>query len=62
MISKVALEEYKRIWKKQFNEEISDDKALESATKLLTLMEAIYKPITQKNLDKFETRRKKPQK
>ena len=49
MISKESLEEFKAIWKKEFKEEISDEKALESATSLLTLMDAIYKPITKKD-------------
>jgi len=59
MISKESLDEYKRIWKEQYNEEISDDKALESAIKLLTLMKAIYKPITQKDFDQFENNQSK---
>jgi hypothetical protein len=45
MISKQALEEFKSIWRKQFNEEISDDKAIESATRLLTLMKIVYRPV-----------------
>ena len=58
MISKESLEELKTIWKKEFNEEISDEKALESATSLLTLMAAIYKPITKKDYDMLQKRRK----
>lgn len=45
MISKKALDEFKKIWKEQFNEEISDEKATEEAINLLTLMNAVYRPI-----------------
>jgi len=58
MISRKSLDEYKQIWKEQYNEEISDDEALESAIKLLTLIKAIYKPITQQELDVTEKRRR----
>lgn len=43
MISKEQLEEFKLIYKKEFNKEISDQEALEQATKLLRLVEIIYK-------------------
>lgn len=45
MISNEALAEFKKIWKEQFNEEISDEKAMEEGIALLTLMNAIYRPI-----------------
>lgn len=43
MISKEALEEFKLIYKKEFGKDILDQDALESATKLLDLLEAAYK-------------------
>lgn len=45
MLSKQALEDFKEIWRKEFNEEISDQKATEQAINLLTLMDAVYRPI-----------------
>ena len=45
MLSKEALKEFKQIWKEEFNEDISDEKALESATDLLNLFQVICKPI-----------------
>lgn len=45
MISQEALKEFKKIWRKEFKEDISDVKALEKATNLLNLMKTIYKPI-----------------
>ncbi len=57
MISKESLEEFKAIWKKEFKEEISNEKALESATSLSTLMNIVYRPIKKewlKNLKNDE--------
>jgi len=45
MISKEQLEKFKKIYKKEFNKDISDQDALESATSLLNMIKAIYKPI-----------------
>ena len=58
MISKKSLEEFKRIYRKQFGKDISDQDALESATKLLRLMEIVYKPMTRDEFSKLEERRK----
>jgi len=44
-LSKEALEEFKIIYKEDFGEKISDDKALDLATRLVTLFKVIYKPI-----------------
>lgn len=57
MISKEALEEYKRIYRKEFGKEISDAEALEQATKLLRLMEIVYKPMTKKDFEEIQKRR-----
>jgi hypothetical protein len=45
MISKEQLEKFKIIYKNQFGEELSDQEALEKATKLLNMMKVIYRPI-----------------
>ena len=57
MISKEQLEEFKKIYKKEFGKDISDKEALESATKLMHLVEIVYKPMTQKEYDKVQKRR-----
>jgi hypothetical protein len=59
MISKEALEKYKAIYRRQFKKDISDQEALEQATKLLNLMRLIYKPMTKADFDMLEERRKK---
>ncbi len=56
MVSQEALEEYKKIYRKQFRKDISDADALEQATKLLRLMEIIYKPMTKEEFDELARR------
>jgi hypothetical protein len=58
MISNKALEEYKKIYKEEFGVDISDERALEQAINLLTLMKAIYRPITKEDYDNLQKRRK----
>ena len=50
MISKKDLDKFKAIWKNEFGEDISDQKALEQATKLLSLMKTVYGSPIEKNL------------
>jgi len=57
MISEEMLKKYKAIYRKKFGRNISDQEALEQATKLLTLVKAIYKPMTKEDLDKLNKRR-----
>lgn len=45
MLSKEAIEEFKKIWLEEFKEEISDEKAVELGTNLLTLFHHIYRPV-----------------
>jgi hypothetical protein len=45
MLSKSALEEFKIIWREEFGTEINDQEATDQAINLLTLFDAIYKPI-----------------
>jgi len=42
MISKALLDEFKEIYRHQFNEDITDAEALELATKLINLYKIIY--------------------
>ena len=45
MISEAALQEFKNLWHEEFGEDISDEKAMEIAPKLLNLFDHIYRPI-----------------
>ena len=62
MISEKRLEEFKRLYKKHFNKDISDQEALESATKLLRLVEIVYQPITKKEYEKYKKTREEREK
>ncbi len=54
MVSEKALQEFKKLWKEEFGEDIPDDKALESATALLTMFDAIYRPIRKEWADECD--------
>ena len=60
MISQKALEEYKKIYQKQYGKTISDADALEQATKLLNLMKIVYKPMTKEEFDRVSKEQAKP--
>ena len=57
MISKEALEEFKKIYKKEFGEDISDKDALDKATNLLNLYKAVYLPMTKTDYSKLQKHR-----
>ena len=57
MISEKALEKFKTIYKKEFDIDLSDQDSLESATKLLRLVEIIYKPMTKEEYERVQKRR-----
>lgn len=53
-MSKEAIEEFKEIYKEEFGEKISNQKALELAQNLLNLFRAIYKPIPFEKKEEFK--------
>jgi hypothetical protein len=55
MISQKALEEFKEIWHQQFGEDISNKKATEEGINLLTMFNAIYRPIKEQWVDDCDT-------
>jgi hypothetical protein len=57
MISEKALKEFKKIYKKEFDIDLSDQDALEKATKLLNLMRAVYGPMSKGDYEKLQKRR-----
>ena len=54
MISDKALQEFKKIWKEEIGEDISDEKAMEEGTSLLTLFNVIYRPVKKEWLKKLD--------
>ena len=64
-LSKEAIREFKKIYREDTGKELSDQKALEKATNLLTLFNAIYRSIPkeyEKKLKEFAESRKSIQK
>ena len=54
MLSRKALEQFKKIWEEEYGEEISDELAVEKATNLLTLFNALYRPVQKDWLKEYE--------
>ena len=42
MLSKESIEKFKKIWKKEFGEKISDQKAYEEGTRLVNFFKLLY--------------------
>jgi len=57
MLSAQALQEFKEIWKQEFGEEISSDLAIEEGINLLTMFNAVYRPIKEEWLSKINYER-----
>jgi hypothetical protein len=57
MISSEELEKFKAIYKKKSGIDLSDQDALEMATKLFTLVKAVYSPIPEKGSKKVSPRK-----
>ena len=49
----------KKIWKEEFGEDISDEKAAEQGINLLTMFDSIYRPIKKEWVDEVEGKNKK---
>ena len=54
MISKEAIEEFKKIYKEKHGEELSDYVATEAATRLIDIVRAVYKPIPKSEQAEYE--------
>ncbi len=57
MLSTEALQEFKEIWKQEFGEEISDEFVMDEAVNLLTMFNAIYRPIKEEWLSEINYER-----
>lgn len=43
MLSQKAIKEFKQIWKEEFGEDLTDDKAREAGERLLSFFKLLYK-------------------
>jgi hypothetical protein len=58
MLTDEQIEKYRELYKKHFGKEISKSDALEQGTKLINLIETVYKPMTKQEFEKLQKRRK----
>jgi len=58
MLSNKQIIEFQALYKKRFNRKISHKQAMESGIKLIRLLELVYKPITKKEHEQIQKRRK----
>lgn len=49
MLSKKAINEFKEIWKEEFGDNLTEEKACTKTIKFLKLISVIYKPIPKKH-------------
>ena len=45
-LSKTAIKELKKIWKEEFNQELTDEKAKEVGVRLLNFFKVLYKVVS----------------
>lgn len=58
MLSDEQIKKFQGLYKKQFGEEISREEAYEKGSRLLRLVELIYRPIRKREYDELQKRRK----
>lgn len=51
MLSDAQITKFQVLWKEHFGKEISREEALEKGIKLMRLVQIVYKPITQEELE-----------
>jgi len=57
MLSDEQIKTFQTLYKNRFGKEISREDALEQGVKLIRLVELIYKPMTEKDLELLRARR-----
>jgi len=58
IFTEAQLDKFKALYKKHFNEELSQQDAYDKAVKLVRMMQIVYKPITQAQYDQVMARRR----
>jgi hypothetical protein len=59
MLSNKQIEKFQTLYKNRFGKEISREEAYEQGTKLMRLVELIYKPMTEKEYQQLQEYRRK---
>jgi len=62
MLSEKQITKFQTLYKNRFDVEISREEAYEKGVKLIRLIELVYKPITKKDYQELQKRRRKTEK
>ena len=57
MISVEALHAFRQIWRDEFGQDIPDDVAMDEAVALLTMFDAVYRPLKQAWVNEYEAKK-----
>lgn len=57
MLTDTDIINFQKLYKEEFGIDISKEEAAEQGLKLVTLMSAVYKPMTQEELDRTDKHR-----
>ncbi len=57
MLTDTDIINFQKLYKEEFGIDISKEEAAEQGLKLVTLMSAVYKPMTQEELDRADKHR-----
>ncbi len=58
MLSDERIVKFQTLYKKHFGQELSKEEAYEMGAKLLRMVQLVYKPITEKEYQEWQERRK----
>jgi hypothetical protein len=58
MLSDERIAQFQALYKKHFNEDLSKEEAYELGAKLVRMVQLVYKPITEKEYQDWQKRRK----
>jgi hypothetical protein len=62
MLSEEQITKFQTLYRNRFGKEISREEAYEKGTKLIRLVELIYKPMTKNDYKRLQKRRKETEK
>jgi len=58
LLTDAQIDRFQAIYKARFHRDLSREEALEKGTKLVRLMQIVYRPMTKENYQKLQARRK----
>jgi hypothetical protein len=58
MLSEKRIAEFQALYKKHFGEDLSKEEAYEKGVRLIRMVQLVYRPITEKQYQEWQERRK----